>query len=84
MLFPKTAPPTPRDTKHRAAPLTRAYVQRELKVAKGVRVPLRANDDSATRNVRFWLKADVLRAVDLCPLYPRKRTFWSGMKKVCF
>jgi len=26
-------------------------------------------------NVRFWLKADILQASDLCPLYPRKRTF---------
>ncbi len=25
-------------------------------------------------NVGYWLLADVLRAVDLCPLYPRKRT----------
>ncbi len=25
-------------------------------------------------NVGYWLKADVLRAVDLRPLYPRKQT----------
>ena len=29
-------------------------------------------------NVRFGSKADILRGIDLCPLYPRKQTF-SGM-----
>ncbi len=34
-------------------------------------------------NVRFWLKADILRRSDLRLLYPRKRTFSEGAKNVC-
>jgi len=28
-------------------------------------------------NVRYWLLADLFPDRDLCPLYPRKRTFFS-------
>ncbi len=34
--------------------------------------------------VRFWLIADLRLGRDLCPLYPRKRTFARQSKKVCF
>jgi len=34
--------------------------------------------------VCFWLKADLLRLPWGCPLYPRKRTFFSTGVYVCF
>ena len=34
-------------------------------------------------NVRYWLIADLLRTVDLCPLCPRKRTSRKGLLYVC-
>ena len=32
-------------------------------------------------NVRLWLLADLLMTVDLCLLYPRKRTFGASSKR---
>jgi len=38
----------------------------------------------SNRNVRFWLLADIQPHPELCPLYPRKRTFFSTGIYVCF
>ena len=35
-----------------------------------------------TADVRFWLLADIQPHPELCPLYPRKRTFARQSKKV--